>query len=510
MNLLHLLFTRLFSISILIFLQIILFLGAVFVLSEVAPLIYILFIVFSMVIVIYVLMKDDNPAYKLSWCIIILMAPLFGGILYLILGNNRLPKKIRVRATAFNSTSLHQAYRNDHILSDLWHKDKRLGTIARYIDENGGFPVWENTSAEYFPSGENKFVRLLEELEKAEHYILLEYFIIAEGRMWETVHHVLCEKIEQGVEVYLIYDDVGCIRTLPHDYYKKLSQEGFHVKVFNPFRPRLNPFMNYRDHRKIVVIDGKTAFCGGINLADEYINEKPRFGYWKDTAVMIHGEAVWNLTETFFKMWNFCCQSQEEKVDISSYRRTIGSSYSDGYIQPFSDSPLDGENVSENFYLNVINRAKEYVYLSTPYLVIDYEMQTALCLAAKNGIDVRIITPGIPDKKTVFMVTRSNYAPLIEAGVRIYEYTPGFIHAKNMVSDDKIAQVGTINMDFRSFYFHFECGVAFYRSSVIESIREDMERTMAESQEITSQTVKEVPLFKRFARAFLKIFAPIM
>lgn len=501
---------RLAVIGLLIVIQFIVFFALVVRLSEYTPLVYISFVVFSFIVAGYVMTKDDNPSYKTLWLVIILAVPLFGGLCYFLFGNKRLPKRVRAAATVFNSNSLSNTVRDPGILVDLAEEDMDLARIAKYLDTTGGFPVWSNTEARYFSLGEHKYFAMLEELEKARSYILLEYFIIHEGQMWDSIHELLKEKLAAGVDIYIIYDDMGCISTLPSNYADILRAEGFKVVVFNPFKPHLSPVMNYRDHRKILVIDGLTAFTGGINLADEYINKKKRFGHWKDSAVMIKGDAVWNLVDAFFKLWNFAIPARDKKVDISRYRSTIARKNPDGYVQPFSDSPLDNENVSENLFLNIINKATDYVYITTPYLVIDYEMQTALCLAAKNGVDVRIITPGIPDKKTVFQVTRSFYLPLIEAGVKIYEYTPGFIHGKNMVSDDKVAMVGTVNLDYRSFYFHFECGVAFYNGSIISRVKKDLEDTMSISQEISLARAKDVALPQRLVRAMLRLVAPLM
>ncbi len=501
---------RLAAIGLLIVIQFIVFFALVVKLSEYTPLVYVSFVIFSFLVAGYVTTKDDNPSYKTLWLVVILAVPLFGGLCYFLFGNKRLPKKVRAAATVFNSNSLSNAVRDPSTLVDLAEDDMDLARIAKYLDTTGGFPVWSNTEARYFTLGEHKYFAMLEELEKAQKYILLEYFIIQEGQMWDSIHDIMREKRAQGVEIYIIYDDMGCISTLPADYAEQLRAEGFKVVVFNPFKPHLSPVMNYRDHRKILVIDGDTAFTGGINLADEYINKKKRFGHWKDSAVMIKGEAVWNLVDAFFKLWNFSVTSPKEKVDISKYKNTISRHAADGFVQPFSDSPLDNENISENLFLNIINRAKDYVYITTPYLVIDYEMQTALCLAAKNGVDVRIVTPGIPDKKAVYQVTRSFYLPLIEAGVKIFEYTPGFIHGKNLISDDKVAMVGTVNLDYRSFYFHFECGSVFYNCSILDKIKKDLEDTMLVSEEISYGKAKAVPLAQRLLRAMLRLVAPVM
>ncbi|MEG2639196.1 MAG: phospholipase D-like domain-containing protein, partial [Clostridiales bacterium] len=415
MSIIRFLTSRLAIIAMLIVIQFAVFFFMVVKLSTYTPLVYVGFVFFSFMVAVYVMSKDDNPSYKILWTVVILAVPLFGGICYFLFGNKRLPKKVRSAAAVFNSNSLSNEVRDNSIIKDLQSEDRDLGQIAKYLDNTAGFPVWTDTEVKYFSLGEHKYFAMLEELEKAQSYILLEYFIIHEGQMWNNIHNILKEKVKAGVDVYVLYDDMGCINTLPHGYDELLRSEGMKVIVFNPFKPHLSPLMNYRDHRKILVVDGKVAFCGGVNLADEYINKKVRFGHWKDSAVMLKGDAVWNLTDSFFKLWNFACLNLKDKVDIYQYRHTIRKKPADGYVQPFSDSPLDFENVSENFFLNVINKATDYVYITTPYLVIDHEMQTALCLAAKNGVDVRIVTPGIPDKKMVYQVTRSFYLPLIEA-----------------------------------------------------------------------------------------------
>ena len=311
------------------------------------------------------------------------------------------------------------------------------------------------------------FPVLVKELEQAEHYIYIEYFIINDGVMWRTILDILEQKVAQGVDVRLIYDGFGCLTTLPYKYDKFLREKGIQCKVFNPFRPVLNIIQNNRDHRKICVIDGKTGFTGGINLADEYINQKERFGHWKDTAVMLKGDAVWSMTMMFLHMWNVVngIQTPIDYAAHSPHAYHPEEFEGSGFVQPFTDTPLDGETLGENVYLNIINRAKRYVYICTPYLIIDNEMMTALCLAAKSGVDVRIMTPGVPDKKMVFLLTQSYYAQLIEAGVKIYEYQPGFLHAKSFVCDDEIAVVGTINLDYRSLYLHFEDGVWIYKNA---------------------------------------------
>ena len=351
---------------------------------------------------------------------------------------------------------------------------------------------------------------MLAALESAEHFIFLEYFIIEEGHMFHQIEDILEKKVKEGVEVRLIYDDVGCIGTLPPRYYKQLQKKGIKCAAFNPFRPLLSVIMNNRDHRKIFVVDGAVGFTGGINLADEYINEVKRFGYWKDTGVRIEGEAVWSLTSMFLSMWNYIVHSTEDYSRFMPAQHQKAPFENDGFVQPYGDSPLDHESVGENIYLNIINRAKNYVYIFTPYLIIDHEMLTALCNAAKDGVDVRIVTPGIPDKKMIFLLTQSYYAPLIQSGVKIYQYTPGFIHAKCFVCDDEIATVGSVNLDFRSLYLHFECGVFFYRSAVVAQVKEDCLNTFVCSEQMTAEFCRNRPVPVRLLQSVLRLLAPLL
>ena len=354
------------------------------------------------------------------------------------------------------------------------------------------------------------FPAMLEALRSAEHFIFMEYFIINQGYMFQTIVDILEEKAKQGVEVRLIYDDMGCIGTLPPHYYKILQKKGIKCAAFNPFRPVMSVIMNNRDHRKILVVDGTVGFTGGINLADEYINKIERFGYWKDTGVRIEGEGVWSLTNMFLGMWNSIVRSSE---DYKKYLPPVHQTWNldeDGFVQPYGDSPLDHENVGENIYLNIISRAKKYVYIFTPYLIIDHETLVALRNAAKSGVDVRIVTPGIPDKKMVYLLTQSYYTPLLEAGVKIYQYTPGFLHAKSFVCDDEIATVGSVNLDFRSLYLHFECGVFMYRSKAVMQVKQDCMETFACSEEISLAFCRKRPLPVRMLQSLLRLFAPLM
>ncbi len=459
--------------------------------------------------VIWIINKPDNPAYKIAWIIPILVMPILGGLLYLAFGTKKPSKKMRQKLEVVYGETRHLLKQDEEVMNELKNEDEHVAGQAHYIANSAGFPIHKNTTVQYHKIGEESYDVLIKELKKAKHFIFMEYFIIEEGIMWNSILEVLEEKAKAGLDVRLMYDDVGCLTLLPYGYGNQLEAKGIKCIAFNPFTPIFSVAMNNRDHRKITVIDGHTAFSGGINLADEYINEKMRFGHWKDTGIMVKGEGVWNFTLMFLQMWN-AYRKTDSAYEV--YRPHVNSEkefVSDGYIQPYGDSPLDGEVVGESVYMNILNSAKRYVYIFTPYLIIDNEMITALCLAAKRGVDVRIVTPGIPDKKTVFRLTQSYYSQLIKAGVKIYEYTPGFIHAKSFVCDDEIATVGTINMDYRSLYLHFECGVFMYKTSAIKDIKADSIDTIAKSKEITIEDCNR-GLFIGLGQAILRGFAPLM
>lgn len=456
--------------------------------------------VLSFAAALYVINSDSNPAYKIAWIVPMLVFPIFGGLFYLMFGKNRLSfaEKRRVRLIRENGEAAMTGIRSALPASAEGRAQ------SAYILNSSRSPAYADTETRYFPMGEDMLPALLAELEKAESFIFMEYFIIRPGEMWDSILAVLRRKAAAGVDVRVMYDDFGCLLNLPPRYYRTLEAMGIKSCVFNRFNSILTPRFNNRDHRKICVIDGNVGFTGGINLADEYINRLDRFGRWKDTAVMLHGGAVWNLTVTFLSMWDF---SRREKDDFRRFAPTL-SCLRDGIVQPFGDAPLDGDYVGETVYLNMINRATRYVWMTTPYLIVDNELMTALRAAAKSGVDVRIITPHIPDKKTVFALTRSYYGLLLSSGVKIYEYTPGFMHSKTFVCDDEFAVIGTINMDFRSLYLHYECGVWFAGSRAVTQLKADLDSTLTECEEILPG---EKPCWiKRLYLSILRIFAPLL
>ncbi|MDO4287040.1 MAG: cardiolipin synthase [Eubacteriales bacterium] len=461
--------------------------------------------VISWLLIVWLIRKPDNPAYKIPWIIIIMAFAPFGACFYLFWGNTPFNRARLVKIQPIH-TDLFDAFSPSDTRS-LCTSYPRFRRNCEYLYHIAEMPAWKNTACEFFPLGEYLYQSMLLELKKAERFIFMEYFIIEPGIMWDSILEILCEKAAAGVEIRIMYDDVGCMSTLPMGYHKKLQAMGIHVVRFNRFLPMLNTYLNYRDHRKICVIDGNVGYTGGINLADEYINQKERFGHWKDTGVKLTGSGVINLTALFLQLWDFSTENRTSS--LSDYSPTIQAP-SDGYVQAFADSPLDNYNVSECVFMNMITNATKSVYITTPYLALDNEMITTLCTAAQSGIDVRIVTPGIPDKKTVYAITRSYYRQLMEAGVRIYEYTPGFLHEKMIVADHDIAVVGTINMDFRSFYLHFECGTVFYRSSVVDKVRDDILETISKSQEIDTQWLQSYPWIKSIGASLLSLFIPLM
>lgn len=467
------------------------------------------FTVVSLLVVLWILNRDENPAYKLSWIILILVFPLLGGCFYLIAGNKKPSRKMRRQLEAEQRRTQGRMHQDEQVLGEVRKLDARMAGQFRYVADKAGYPVYKNTEARYYPVGEELFADLLTELEKAEHFIFMEYFIVEDGKMWGSILRILEEKAKAGLDVRFMYDDLGSVSLLPPGYDRQLEAKGIRCMAFNPFIPFLSLVMNNRDHRKMTIIDGHTVFSGGINLADEYINEKVRFGHWKDTGFRLKGEAVWNYTMMFLEMWNAFRHTDDSYEAFLPERNHPKPFVSDGYVQPFGDSPLDEEIVAENVYLNILNQARDYVYIYTPYLIIDQEMTTALCLAAKRGVDVRIVTPGIPDKKVIFQLTRSYYPPLLKAGVRIYEYTPGFLHAKSYVCDDETALVGTINMDYRSLYLHFECGTCFYRNQIVADVKRDCLATMEKSREIGLKDTRQ-GFFGGLFCAILRVFAPLL
>lgn len=462
---------------------------------------------FTGAILLYILNAPGDPSVKLSWCFIVAVLPLFGTVLYFFtrweLGHRTskriLQKTVKQSVKYFADTSA--------LTDALPPEDAPIRNLTHYLRHSSCGQLYGNTKVTYFPLGEDKFTEMLRQLEKAEKFIFLEYFAIAPSYMWDTISEVLTRKAAQGIEVRLIYDGGCSISYLPPNYPKQLQKLGIQCKVFSPFRPFVSTHYNNRDHRKICVVDGHTAFTGGVNLLDRYINKKEVYGHWKDTAVMLQGDAAREFTLMFLQMWN----NLEKEPVYEPYLRDVSTVNTEqGYVIPYWDSPLDQERVGEMVYLDIIGRAQKYLYIMTPYLILDGELLTALTFAARRGVDVRIILPHIPDKKYAFALARSHYKDLVNAGVKVYEYTPGFIHAKVFLSDDTQAVVGTINLDYRSLYHHFECAAFLYKVPALTDIMEDFQNTLAVSHRVTREDIKNQSLFYRITGFILKLIAPLM
>lgn len=480
--------------------------------TKFGPYLYVILTILAALIVVVVLGKDDlNPAYKIMWLLIVVAMPVSGTVFYLMMGSRVTPKKARI-LSAIEQRAAASMAPDPAVAQRLEAAEPTLRRSVDYLASWAAAPVYDATETEYYPLGEDFFPRFLEEIGKAEKYIFLEYFIIDdESEMWRRTLEILEAKAAAGVDVRVLYDGFGCIATLPPGYDGFLRGKGIRCTVFNSghLSAHISDYkiLNHRDHRKITVVDGEVGFNGGLNFADEYINVKHRFGVWKDTGFLLRGPAVYSLTVMFLKMWDF---ANATETDFTSYRPGTPRPAAQGYVQPYSDSPLDEENVAENAYFNVLQRAEHYVYIVTPYLIIDHEMLSALCLTAKSGVDVRILVPGIPDKWYAYAVTRSYYAVLLRAGVRIYEFTPGFIHAKMYASDDKVAIVGSANMDYRSLYLHFENCCSFYGGPLVADVKRDIDETLGESREILLADVEKTALWRRLLRVFFRFFAPMM
>lgn len=459
----------------------------------------------SAIMALLLINRPMSPGSRQTWLILILLAPVVGTLLYLYVDNdighhlvrNRLAQIERETASLLPEPECTEA------------QSPELQSLARYTYRFGGFPLATNTQAKYLSSGEDMFEALLQALERAEKFIFLEFFIIDEGEMWQAVLDILERKARQGVEVRVMYDGTCAVFRLPYRYPEKLKAMGIQCKMFSPLRPLVSTHYNNRDHRKIVVVDGHTAFTGGINLADEYINRKTLYGHWKDVAVQLTGPAARSFTLMFLRMWHIT----EHAVD---YERYLGEPLPDdlpaapGCVLPYADSPFDDERVGESVYLDIINRAERYVHIMTPYLILDQDMISALSFAAKRGVDVRLILPGIPDKKYAFALAYTHYRELLCAGVRIYEYEPGFVHAKVFVSDDAKAVIGSINLDYRSLLLHFECAAYLYQVPAIADIEKDFHLMLTCCRAVTEETVKREKLSRKLTGFLLKLFAPLM
>lgn len=462
------------------------------------------------ILIIYIINKDEPTEFKLSWIIPICVFPIFGALIYIFVVGNFGGIGLRARLEKCMKESEGLLVTAPETNTAVEKCAASFRGFAHYMEHTVGFPVYHNSKARYYPLGEDKFEDLLIELRKAEKYIFLEYFIIERGIMWNAVLDILKEKVKEGVEVRVMYDGMCSLLLLPYGYPKKLKQYGIKAKMFSPIVPFLSTTQNNRDHRKILVIDGKVAFTGGVNLADEYINKTVRFGHWKDIAVKITGDAVRSFTVMFLQMWNVY---EKEEEDYASYLEDVVYEeplYHDGFVIPYGETPTRKTEVAKTVYESIINAANQYVHIMTPYFIVDREFLDSMKFAAGRGVEVSMILPHIPDKKIVYYIARTCYPELLRAGIKVYEYMPGFVHAKAFASDDICAVVGTVNLDYRSFFHHFECGAYFYENSVVGKVEEDFQDTLLKCQEITLDYYKKIPMYQKLIGRVFKLLAPLM
>jgi cardiolipin synthase len=516
-------FSRKIAVFLLLLLQMLIVVAALAFLQAYTGAVYFVMSVLGLIAAIRIISGNDNPAYKLSWIIPVLVIPIFGTAFYLFYKSQAGVRKLKKNAAGVRVAAAPLLPQEESVTVEIEGLSAAFSGLCRYVRGFGGFPVYKNDTAAFLSSGEEFYAAFREDLLSAEKFILIEFFIVDLGQMWDDILDILRTKISAGVEVKLMYDGMGSQMILPSGYDRKLRLYGLECRVFNPLRPLVSTIQNNRDHRKIAVIDGRVAYTGGVNLADEYINKKEIYGHWKDTAVRVTGGAVWSFTVMFFELWNIAPMNPEKAAKIEpdtellmnsadKYRVDFASDDppESGFVLPFSDSPIDDERIAESVFIDIISRSSKYVYVSTPYLVIDNEMFETLSYAAKRGVDVRILTPRVQDKPYMQLLGRAYYKSLIANGVRIFEYTPGFNHAKVIVSDDLIAEIGSVNFDFRSLYLHYECAAILYMCPAIGRIKQDMIDTLSLGTEITGDTIKAYSIPRRVAGSILKLVAPLL
>ena len=508
-KLFKLLFSRLFFGGVFIILQIAVMVAALYYFRDRYAQVQTVFMALSIVAVLYIINQDGSSAFKIAWILPIVFLPLFGIPLYFLFGKKRIPERKRERYSgmAERYKAAMAPLLDERPAETLGERDAVLQ--SEYLESFASSPVFRQTETAYYALGDTLLPAMLDELEKAESYIFMEFFIIEPGLMWDSILEVLKRKAAEGVDVRLIYDDMACIMRLPRDYPAEMERFGIRCCTFHRFQPIPTGTLNNRDHRKICCIDGVTAFTGGVNLADEYINRHERFGHWLDCGVRVRGRAAYAFTQMFLGMWDYIRREDEDPAAFLPGPEAFEGIADDGFVQPYCDSPTDDEPVGETVYINMISRAKDYVYICTPYLVVDNEIMNALTSAAKCGVDVRIICPHIPDKWYVHLVTRSYYAPLLRAGVRVYEYTPGFIHSKTFVCDDKYAVCGTINLDYRSLFLHHECAVWMYKARAVADMKAAYLDALEKSGEVTEENYRR-PWYIRLGQSVLRVFSPLM
>lgn len=467
--------------------------------------------IIAVILVINIYSHNETASIKMPWIMLIMALPAFGMTMYLLAGWNIATVTMKKRYNLIDEQLFSHLPANEQVLSVLEEKDLSVANQSRYIQTHSKYPLYQNSDVTFHDDALKGLEAQLEALQQAKSFIFMEYHAIEDTESFAKIHIILKEKVKEGVEVRLIYDYVGSMEFIGNGFVKKMIADGIQCYVFNPANPALNLFLNNRDHRKITVIDGRIGFTGGYNLADEYFHIKEPYGHWLDTGICIEGEAVKNLTIAFLENWYALEKTDDWESELNRFLPDFPyTAREQGFVQPYADNPMDDEQVGENVYLNVLRSAQKYAYFITPYLIITDEMRSAFSIAAKSGVDIRIITPGIPDKKLIYSVTRSYYTELVQSGVRIFEYTPGFCHAKQWVSDDKTAGCGTINLDFRSLYHHFENGVFFYNCDAVHQIKAQFDELFDICEDVTENyRVKRIGL-PRLKELFLRLIAPLL
>ena len=517
-GLLHLIFSRTIIIVLLLLAQVLLLLTFYAWLDQYLPHFSAVMMFFNAVMVFVLFNMEMDAEAKLTWMLIIAVLPIFGAALLLFTKVNAGHRQVKKAVEREIKLSKEMIPQSSVTADELAEEGSGLDDLSRYLQRSGCFPVFKNEETRYFPSGEAFFESVLEEIAKAQKYIFLEFFIIEEGEMWGRILEILKEKADAGLDVRVMYDGMCELNSLPKNYRKLLKREGIAAKAFSPIMPVVSSHYNYRDHRKILVIDGNTAFTGGVNFADEYINVKKRFGHWKDSGLMVKGAAARSFTLMFLQMWNID-EKEPDYLPVTAAGPVSGNALLNvrsgargqgGYVMPYADCPLDDDKVGETVYMDILYRANDYVHIMTPYLILDGELKAALKYAAERGVDVKLILPGIPDKKAAYALAKSHYRELVASGVEIYEYTPGFVHSKVFVSDDKKAVVGTINLDYRSLYHHFECAAYLYRTPCVAEVEADFCETLSKCRRVTFETIRKEKPFYKITGWILKFTAPLM
>lgn len=465
---------------------------------------------FAIILVVAIYSQHKTSAVKTPWIILIMLFPITGTLLYLLVGLSGSTKKMKKRYSDLDSILMSMLPENDDVIGEIYADDQSVANMTRYLKDRAGFPIYKDSDITYYADASDALEAQKKALKDAREFIFMEYHAIEDAEAFAAIKEILAKKAAEGLDVRVFYDDVGSVGFINPNFVANMENLGIKCRAFNPMTIFVNIFLNNRDHRKITVIDGNVGFTGGYNLANEYFNLTHPYGHWKDTGVKIEGNAVSSLTVLFLEMWNAIRDADCEDADFSDFIKPEERIYEQkAYIQPYGDTPLDKEHVGQNVYMNIICAAEKYVWIMTPYLIITDEMSNALCLAASRGVDVRIVTPGIPDKRTIYSMTRSYYRRLIEDGVRIFEYTPGFSHGKMCISDGKVATCGTINMDYRSLYHHFENGVLMYRCKAVQDMEEDFKDVFSRSFDVTEEHLDGTNYIKRAWQSVLRLFSAL-